>query len=257
MCDLWRNTLETIVPPGAIPEQLRAALEELPPARRLKLYNAGSFFDPKAIPSEDHAAIAGLAGPFERVVVESHPALIGEPCFRFAGLLGENRLEVAIGLETAHPEVLARLNKGMTVEDFERAVRLLVSRGIAVRAFVLVGLPYLTPAESRAWSLASVRLAFEAGAGAVSLIPTRTGNGALDALAATHDFAPPTLSLLEACLSDGIGLACGRVFADLWDIERLAACRACFAERSLRLRRMNLEQAIPPPRPCASCAGSA
>ena len=42
MCDLWINTLEHSVPAGAIPEQIRAALEALPPVRRLKLYNAGA-----------------------------------------------------------------------------------------------------------------------------------------------------------------------------------------------------------------------
>src|SRR5207248_3530331 len=54
MCDLWRNTLEETVPPGAIAAQIRHALEQLPaPAgarQHLKLYNAGSFFDPRAIP---------------------------------------------------------------------------------------------------------------------------------------------------------------------------------------------------------------
>jgi radical SAM enzyme (TIGR01210 family) len=257
MCDLWKNTLEDSVPPGAIPEQIRRALDVLPPARRLKLYNAGSFFDPKAIPPEDHAAIAELASPFERVVVESHPALVGEACFGFATLLGEGRLEVAMGLETAHPEVLERLNKGMTAEDFARAARALVSRGIRARAFVLVGLPFLTPAESRAWCRTSASFAFDAGARVVSLIPTRAGNGAIDALAASGEFAPPTLSLLESCLSDALGLGRGLAFADLWDLPRLAACPACFPQRSERLSRMNLSQAIIAPVPCGACGGSA
>ena len=45
MCDLWRNTLTTSVPPGAIPAQIDFALSQLPAARVLKLYNSGSFFD--------------------------------------------------------------------------------------------------------------------------------------------------------------------------------------------------------------------
>src|SRR5947199_6427943 len=70
MCDLWRNTLEETVPPGAIAAQIRYALERLPispGARRcLKLYNAGSFFDPRAIPPAEYPEIARLAAPFER-----------------------------------------------------------------------------------------------------------------------------------------------------------------------------------------------
>jgi radical SAM enzyme (TIGR01210 family) len=256
MCDLWVNTLETEVFAGAIPGQIRAALAGLPPARRLKLYNAGSFFDPKAIPPSDHAAIAALAAPFERVVVESHPALVGEACFRFHELLG-GRLEVALGLETAHPEVLARLNKGMTPDDFRRAAGLLGARRIPVRAFVLVGLPFLSPDESRQWCRRSAAFAFDCGAAAVSLIPTRTGNGALDALVKTGDFAPPTLGLLEACLADGIHLGRGRVFADLWDLDRLADCATCFSARASRLSAMNLEQRLPPPVSCDACGGTA
>src|SRR5436190_23154726 len=58
MCDLWRNTLTESVPTGAIPAQIDFALTRLPPARQLKLYNSGSFFDPRAIPPEDLPAVA-------------------------------------------------------------------------------------------------------------------------------------------------------------------------------------------------------
>jgi radical SAM enzyme (TIGR01210 family) len=255
MCDLWINTLDHSVPAGAIPEQIRAALEALPPVRRLKLYNAGSFFDSKAIPPADFAAIATLAAPFERIVVESHPALVGEACFRFQELSG-GRLEVALGLETAHPEVLARLNKGMTPEDFRRAAGSLRDHAIPVRAFVLVGLPFLSPEISREWCRRSAEFAFDCGAEAVSLIPTRAGNGALDALLETGDFALPTLGLLEDSAADAIALGRGRVFADLWDLSALAACAACFDARRARLTRMNLAQAVPPPVACSACGGT-
>src|SRR5678815_3439329 len=58
MCDLWMNTLDATPPAGAVPRQVARALRELPAARWVKLYNAGSFFDPRAIPREDDAAIA-------------------------------------------------------------------------------------------------------------------------------------------------------------------------------------------------------
>ncbi len=122
MCDLWKNTLEAPTPKGAIPAQMRYALERLPSANVLKLYNAGSFFDRAAIPREDHGEIASYARGFERVVVECHPALVGESSLRFRDSLGGPSLQVALGLETANEEILGRLNKGMTVADFENAV---------------------------------------------------------------------------------------------------------------------------------------
>jgi len=110
MCDLWRNTLQETVPAGAIPAQVAYALARLAPAQQIKLYNSGSFFDRRAIPPEDHAAIATRLDGFERVIVECHPALVGDDCLRFRDLL-KGKLEVAMGLETVHPDVLPHLNK--------------------------------------------------------------------------------------------------------------------------------------------------
>ena len=58
MCDLWKNTLTETVPVGAIPAQIEYALARLPTARVIKLYNSGSFFDPRAVPVADYPAIA-------------------------------------------------------------------------------------------------------------------------------------------------------------------------------------------------------
>ena len=54
MCDLWKNTTDFSVPAGSIPQQIEWALNQMAPARHLKLYNSGSFFDERAIPSEDY-----------------------------------------------------------------------------------------------------------------------------------------------------------------------------------------------------------
>src|SRR5512142_3118677 len=69
MCDLWMNTLDTRIDAGLIPGQIEAALAALPPARYIKLYNAGSFFAPDAIPPEDDDAIARVVRGFDRVIV--------------------------------------------------------------------------------------------------------------------------------------------------------------------------------------------
>jgi len=252
MCDLWRNTLTESVPPGAIPAQMDFALASLPPARQLKLYNSGSFFDPRAIPPDDLPAIAERVRSFERVIVECHPALIGEPALRFRDLL-HGKLEVAMGLETAHPEVLARLNKRMTLDQFASAADLLHAHNIALRVFILVKPPFLDEAEALDWARRSLDFAFDCGATVASLIPTRSGNGALEALAEHGAFSPPKLATLEQAAAYGVSLRRGRVFADLWDLEKFSACPACFAARKERLERMNLTQTIEPPVVCSRC----
>ncbi len=245
MCDLWKNTLETSVAPGRIPEQIRFALAQLPLARHLKLYNAGNFFDPRAIPPQDYAEIAQLAVPFERLIVECHPRLIGRRCWEFRKLLS-GELEVALGLETVHPDVLPRLNKQMTLDDFAAATSALHAEGIATRAFILVRPPFLTDDEGLEWVKRSLDYAFALNVECCSLIPTRAGNGALEELERQGLFAAPSLDTLERSLEYGLSLRAGRVFLDLWDIERVSPSASDRVGRIARLARLNLMQQTEP-----------
>jgi radical SAM enzyme (TIGR01210 family) len=252
MCDLWRNTLTTSVPPGAIPAQIDLALSQPPAARELKLYNSGSFFDVRAIPVEDHAAIADRANAFERLIVESHPALVADHCLRFRDRL-QCRFEIAMGLETVHPDILPRLNKRMTLEQFAAAAAFLRAHDIDLRVFILVKPPFMRDDEAQHWAQRSLDFAFDCGATAATLIPTRGGNGAMEALAASDQFSPPRIDVLESSLDYGLALHRGRVFADLWDAENIPACTACRASRISRLREMNLSQTSRAPVGCNQC----
>lgn len=252
MCDLWKNTLDTRVPDGAIPAQIDYALERLPPAPHIKLYNSANFFDPQAIPHSDWSAIAARVGRFETVIVENHPRLCTEDCRRFRDMIG-TQLEIALGLETIHPDVLPRLNKHMTRADFEMAVAQLRGWGIATRAFILLRPPYLTEAEGIDWACRSITFAFDAGANCCSVIPVRGGNGIMERLQTEGWYSPPSLAALEKVLDFGLNLKRGRVFVDLWDVERFATCPACGAERRARLGRMNLSQGVEESIGCAEC----
>jgi radical SAM enzyme (TIGR01210 family) len=254
MCDLWRNTLTESVPVGAIPAQIEYALQLLGAARQIKLYNSGSFFDPKAIPVADHAAIAERVAGFERVIVECHPALIGETCMNFRDLIA-GRLEVAMGLETAQPEILERLNKRMSLEQFECAAQVLRNNGIDLRVFILIKPPFMREEEALEWAARSLEFAFDCGATAATLIPTRGGNGAMEELAAAGLFSPPKLATLEAAMAIGIAMGKGRVFADVWDVRRTVTCETCAEPRIARLHAMNLQQCVMPPVHCEHCGG--
>jgi radical SAM enzyme (TIGR01210 family) len=196
MCDLWRHTTQTDTPPGAIPAQLAAArrvwLEQDEPIARIKLYNAANFFDPRAVPEADYQAIADELGGLDQVIVESHPSLIGARVERFASTLRGPSLEVAMGLETTHPTALNALNKRMTADDFARAARWLRDRSISVRVFLLIHPPFIPPDEQDTWLRRSVEFAGSCGVSVISLVPTRGGNGAMEALARQGLFRPPT-----------------------------------------------------------------
>jgi len=257
-CDLWRQTLDGSTPPGALPTQLRRALAAAGQARKrtaLKLYNASNFFDPRAVPPGDEPELLELVAPFCRVTVECHPRLVGDRCLRFAERLAGS-LEVALGLETVHPQALARLNKEMTLADFDRAAAILHGAGIGLRAFVLVAPPFVPPDEAVEWAVRSAEHAFAQGAERVSLIPVRGGNGAMEALREAGDFTPPRLDQLEEALERYLALEQGIVTADLWDARRLASCAACSDQRLARLETMN-RTGLPKPRlACATCGWS-
>ncbi len=245
MCDLWKNTTSVSVSPGEIPRQIEWVLGKIPDVSTIKLYNSGNFFDTNAIPAIDYPSIAELLQGYKRVVIENHPRLINENTFKFLQLL-KPELEIAMGLETAHPEVLKLLNKKMTLEDFKNAAGQLQQNAIGTRAFVLLRPPFLDESEGILWAKRSIDFAFEAGVRCVTVIPTRYGNGALDHLSTMGYFSPPHLSSLEEVLDYGIELNQGNVFADLWDIHLFSDCKKCLASRKERINEMNLHQSVLP-----------
>ncbi|HEY9156162.1 MAG TPA: hypothetical protein VIM69_13585 [Opitutaceae bacterium] len=271
MCDLWKETMTESVPAGAIPQQIDFARQQLANLRtqsakardgnspanewptQLKLYNSGSFFDPAAIPFEDYEPIARRVAGVRNLVVESHPRLIGDAALLWRDLRAGEAVEVAMGLETAHPGVLERLNKKFDLAQFARAAEFLRLAGISLRVFLLVQPPFLKKDEAVEWAVKSAEFAFDCGASAVSLIATRAGNGALERLRESGEFAEPQLSTLEAAQEDALALRRGRVFADTWGTERFSHCPHCWPTRRERIDEMNLTQVSRPRVICAAC----
>jgi uncharacterized Fe-S cluster-containing MiaB family protein len=273
-CDLWKNTTDSPVPVGAIPQQIDFALAQLPAARHVKLYNSGNFFDRQAIPTEDYSEIARRVCGFRTVIVENHPRLCDQACVSFRDLLvktaqsnpacgaGDKRdatsshdatpqLEIALGLETVHPDILPHLNKRMTAADFRRACEFLRQHDIALRAFILLKPPCMPEGECVEWAMRSVEYAFDCGVRVCCVIPTRSDSGIMERLQQDRSFAPPRLGALEAVSEQGIGIGRGRVFVDTWDIERFFDCPRCGPARADRLRKMNLTQEVLPAITCA------
>ena len=251
-CDLWQHTLDTPTPPGVIPSQLDDALQRIDHRDCIKLYNASSFFDARAVPPSDDTRLLQQLNDFERVVVECHPWFVGPRCFSFADRLS-GQLEVAIGLETVHPQALARLNKQMTLESFDVAAEALRREGIGLRVFVLLGVPFVPRRTQLKWMLRSVEHAAARDAEVVSIIPVRGGNGTLDTLEQTGDWRQVTLDDVEEALSLALTVAGPAIQIDLWDLDRLARCRHCAAGRRERLVDMNRAGSPLPRARCAFC----
>lgn len=287
MCDLWKYTTgveKTEV--GSIPKQVQFALESVKQsalndegpkktgqqqsgqqhsglrrsgpqdfdseaAKWIKLYNASNFFADYNLPEVDLPRVASLVDGFERVIVENHPRLLNETIPNFRRQLA-GRLEVAMGLETIHPESAAMLNKQMTPADFARACDWLHRRDVDARAFVLLRLPDMSEEQGRDWAIRSVQFAVRSGARHVSVIPMRFGNGAIDLLRKQGRFEPPQASSLETVLEQCLAETSAIVTVDLWDWGKLPGhCSVCSAARLNRIERMNLTQSLLPLPPVA------
>jgi hypothetical protein len=146
----------------------------------------------------------------------------------------------------------------MTLDAFRRAADFLHQHDIALRVFVLLRPPFMPAGESVEWACRSIDLVAECGAAVCSVIPTRGGNGAMEALG--DAFTPPRLPELESVIEYGLGQRRAgpfgpamRVFADLWYIERFFSCD-CSPARAARLAAMNRQQRITPRVLCETCA---
>lgn len=249
MCDLWRNTTDDSIAVGDIPAQIDFAFRELAieaaiksgDVSQVKLYNSGNFFDARAISRQDWPGIADRLATCQRTIVENHPRLCNDDCLQFRDSL-QGELEIAIGLETIHPEILPRLNKQMTLMDFQRAVEFLRDHEISVRTFILLKPPSLDEEEGVQWAIRSLEYAFDAGAECCSIIPTRPGNGIMEQLQNEGIFQPPNVQSMERVLAAGLQMERGRVFMDLWDGKQFCSCSECGPARLQRLESMNKTQ---------------
>jgi radical SAM protein (TIGR01212 family) len=101
--------------------------------------------------SNTHAPVAQLratysagldAGEFEGLIVSTRPDCVDEPR---ADLLAEfaafTEVWVELGLQSANDRTLRRIRRGHSVAEFNRAVRLLQSRGLRVAVHLILGLP--------------------------------------------------------------------------------------------------------------------
>jgi archaeosine synthase beta-subunit len=254
-CDLWQWTLDGPTPAGTLVSQLEEALGNFAAARpdRLKLYNASNFFDRRAVPTEDLPRLAELAASFSAVTVESHANTIGPPTLEFARMIA-GRLEVAVGLETIHPEAATHLNKRLDLSRFDRAAAFLGEHEIDLRVFVLLGAPYVPIGETVEWTVRTVEYAASRGASVVSIIPVRGGNGEMDRLAALGHFTSPTLAQIEEALERCLGQRDRTVITvDLWDLHRFATCDDCRTPRTERLHRMNITGRTASRERCGNC----
>ncbi len=110
---------------------------------QLKIFNSGSFLDEQQIPKAFRSYVVRKCEQLgiKNLVIESRGEFVDE---KFANDMKSEKVKVTIGigLEVADNEILKKLNKGITVEDYIRTAEFLRSNGFGVRTYLLVNAPY-------------------------------------------------------------------------------------------------------------------
>ncbi len=162
-------------------------------ARWVKLYTSGSMLDPGEVPPSVLEAVVAAFGDGDMLTVESRAEHITRD--RVEALGDASRREVAIGMESACDAVLSRsVHKGMTLEDFQRAAAVVKDAGANLRAYILLGPPFLTEAEAVEDNVEAALAAAEAGADVISINPVSIhGDTLVDFLHFRGEYEPPWL----------------------------------------------------------------
>ena len=192
--------------------------------------------------------------PFRRVVVESHPALVGHRLDALhrrlsprGGGAARPRPRGGDGARDGAPARAGRAAQALHARAVRRGGRPPCGDSAqTLRVFLLVGVPFVPRDEQATWMRQSVGRRSHAGglggltdpdaAAAMARCRGARGVGRFVAPLARRCRVLP----LEAALPLGRartrpGTRDVRVFADLWDLDRLASCPACAPSRRARL----------------------
>lgn len=117
--------------------------QKLASVRRVSVYNAGSVLDQETLPSEALWHLFGRLPELPElrlVALDTRAEYVEEwELDGMLGRLGKVGLELAVGYETQDESLRNRvLKKGLSEEAFQRLGALLASKGVGLKAYVLV-----------------------------------------------------------------------------------------------------------------------
>jgi archaeosine synthase beta-subunit len=244
-CGLYRQTTGHPATGAQIAEQIRNVRSRHPDVPGLKLYNASSLFEPLSIvqSEESRREIAASLSGLDLVVVEARSENASE-ALPISRLL-DAHLEVAIGFETADDSLLRLLNKPTSLARFRRAAAFLAAHGISLRAFVLVGPPFVAEADARRTARETFQEARRAGSRVVSLLPVVSEHEPMEVLRRAGFFTEVSLdeyfeTVCECAALDRESEAPPTiVLAETESLGRLPGCLNCRREKIRRLTALN------------------
>lgn len=205
MCGYAKDTLGRSATPDELAEQLDRALARYRDEPYVKIYTSGSFLDDREVDAESRRRLVrSFSGRARRLLFETLPEFATADALaplrdEFAG-----EIEVALGLESTDPIVLARfVHKNAPPSEYLDAGDRVRGLGLRAKAYLLLKPPYLSESEAVRDVVRSITEAaprFDA----MSINPVHIQNGTVvEWLYRRGRYRPPWLWSLVAALREG------------------------------------------------------
>ncbi len=205
MCGYAKDTLGRSATPEELAQQLAHALARYRDEPYVKVYTSGSFLDDREVDPVSRRTIASaFSGRARRFLFETLPEFATESALRPLSDAFRGELEVALGLETTDPTVLARyVHKSASPAEYLAAGDRVRALGLRAKAYLLLKPPYLSESEAIDDVVRSVGEAaphFDA----LSVNPVHIQNGTVvEWLYHRRQYRPPWLWSVATALSQG------------------------------------------------------
>ena len=143
----------------------------------IKIFQEGNYINSREFDTFAQVTIIRLASLLKgvkRITIEGMARYINEDIARLLkdSIHRDVELEVGIGFESQNEIIrMVCINKGQTIPQFEKAVKILKLYGFKTLAYVLLKPAFLTEKEAIIESIKTIKKAFEIGFDRVSLEP--------------------------------------------------------------------------------------
>ncbi|MDI6708415.1 MAG: archaeosine biosynthesis radical SAM protein RaSEA [Candidatus Thermoplasmatota archaeon] len=147
MCGYINEAAQVDVSDENLLLQVEGAMRNYRNEKIVKIYTSGSFLDTDEISENAQTKILEFVSRAEKVVIESRPEFVNKE--HLSKLIKKCNLEIALGLESSNPLILEKsINKGLKLEDYVRAAKIINELGIKLRTYILIKPPFITEEEA-------------------------------------------------------------------------------------------------------------
>ncbi|WP_456471745.1 archaeosine biosynthesis radical SAM protein RaSEA [Methanocaldococcus sp.] len=188
MCSYYLDSLNEVNDRDII-NQFEYAIKKYEDFDMVKIFTSGSFLDDREVSQKVREYILNKLKDKE-VHIESRVEFINESKLEE---IKDYNLVIGLGIESFNPKIREVINKGISNEEIEKAIKLINDYGLTPKAYLLIKPPFITEEEAIKDAIYSGNKAINLGA-MVSFCPlTVHKNTLLEYFYKKGEYEPPFL----------------------------------------------------------------